>query len=572
MTSTMLSNEILVVHQNRIIFSSGKGRLTQHSKISATVTQVLSLFSQKIMEGERIHFIRFENHRMIFLYSQDRQNNDLVAIVLVPIDRSARQVVPTMGIILNLIEQFLEGKVLDAQNRHLDTFYQILTNPGNSLFVIPRTAEGMFSALVLLTAFAHDMRFGVESVVSKLVFIDPSNKTEISRIISASTTSKILSFTPIPGVEENENVLIFGLESTLKQYFSANPGEKVYTVLSRIIGENSNAAKMLGFIDNNDAREIAQSLSMFPPSEDDYIRYNVLLSTVIQPGKDIVVTMSAPVMHKLRDLAPKSREIEPTKIESLLVQPEKISRQPTYPEVSELTTQTLERLQRTREDGLQYKFDDLPIVLDLAPLAMSLSPTKPVPTNDLDITVSLFLGGGNHFVIHVYTHQARLNSIKISLDDIAARIEGKVRVFNEYVSLEGAIDRQKIALRGVLWLSVVEYLTQVEMNIKTLSSRFNVPREGAILIIPPKRDYVREKIPSKFTTFIQESDLREEYETEALWTLGKTLDIILSRILIPLSKGGGVAFVTSESNQEMEEIALFLLLVSEICGIGFSRW
>jgi hypothetical protein len=203
---------------------------------------------------------------------------------------------------------------------------------------------------------------------------------------------------------------------------------------------------------------------------------------------------------------------------------------------------------------------------------MSLSPTKPVPTNDLDITVSLFLGGGNHFVIHVYTHQARLNSIKISLDDIAARIEGKVRVFNEYVSLEGAIDRQKIALRGVLWLSVVEYLTQVEMNIKTLSSRFNVPREGAILIIPPKRDYVREKIPSKFTTFIQESDLREEYETEALWTLGKTLDIILSRILIPLSKGGGVAFVTSESNQEMEEIALFLLLVSEICGIGFSRW
>jgi hypothetical protein len=511
-----------------------------------------------------------------------------------------------MGILLNLIEQFLEGKVLDAQNRHLDTFYQILTNPGNSLFVIPRTAEGMFSALVLLTAFAHDMRFGVESVVSKLVFIDPSNKTEISRIISASTTSKILSFTPIPGVEENENVLIFGLESTLKQYFSANPGERVYTVLSRIFGENSNAAKMLGFIDNDDAREIAQSLSMFPPSEDDYIRYNVLLSTVIQPGKDIVVTMSAPVMHKLRELAPKSREIESTEIESLLVQPEKISRQPIHSEVSEpitpqielsaepdaipvvtppkvaiptkplvsekLTTQTLERLQRTREDGLQYKFDDLPIVLDLAPLAMSLSPAKPVPTNDLDITISLFLGGDNHFVIHVYTHQARLNSIKISLDDIAARIEGKVRVFNEYVSLEGAIDRQQIALRGVLWLSVVEYLTQVEMNIKTLSRRFNVPREGAILIVPPKRDYVREKIPSKFTTFIQESDLREEYETEALWTLGKTLDIILSRILIPLSKGGGVAFVTSESNQEMEEIALFLLLISEICGIGFSRW
>ncbi len=609
MASTMFSNDILVVHQNRIIFSSGEGRLTQHSKISATVTQVLSLFSQKIMEGEQIHFIRFENHRMIFLFPQDRRENDLVAIVLIPIDKSARQVVPTMGIILNLIEQFLEGKVLDAQNRHLDTFYRILTDPGNSLFVIPRTAEGMLSALVLLTAFAHDMRFGVESVVSKLVFIDPNNRSDLSNIISASTSSKVLSFTPIPGTEGNENILIFGVESPLRQYFSANPGELVYNVLSRILGKNSNATKMLSFIDNNDAREIAQSLSMFPPSEDDYIRYNVLLSTVIQPGKDIVVTMSAPVMHKLRELAPKTKERAPTELQSLLVQPEEMSQLPIQSEIPEPTIsqielsaepdaiptkplpkvevspvspealvsdkmapQTMERLQKTREDGLQYKFNDLPIVLDLAPLAMSLSPENPVPTNDLDITISLFQGGDNHFVIHVYTHRARLNSIKISLDDIAARIEGKVRVFDEYISLEGAIDRQQVALRGVLWLSVVEYLTQVEMNIKTLSSRFNVPREGSILIIPPRRDFVREKIPSKFTTFIQESDLREEYESEALWTLAKTLDIILSRILEPLTKGGGVAFVTSESNQEMEEIALFLLLISEICGIGFSRW
>jgi hypothetical protein len=609
MTSPMISNDILVVHQNRIIFSSGQGHLTKHSKISATVTQVLNLFSQKIMNGEQIHFIRFEKHRMIFLFPQDRKGDDLVAIVLIPIDRNARQIVPTMGIILNLIEQFLEGKVLDAQNRHLDTFYQILTNPSSSLFVIPRTAEGMLSALVLLTAFAHDMRFGVESVVSKIVFIDPSNTAEVSNIISASTSSKILSFTPIPGVEGNENILIFGVESPLKQYFSSNPGEKVYNVLSRIIGENSNATKMLGFIDNADAKEIAQSLSMFPPSEDDYIRYNVLLSTVIQPGKDIVVTMSAPVMHKLRELTPKitkPRKAEPTELQSLLVQPEKTVRQAIQSEVSEpipsqielsaepdaipetpsqriegytkplvvekMTSKVIERLQRTREDGLQYKFNDLPIVLDLAPLSMSLSPEKPVPTNDLDITISLFQGGDNHFVVHVYTHKARLNSIKISLDDIAGRIEGKVKVFDNYISLEGTIDRQQIALRGLLWLGVVEYLTQVEMNIKTLSTRFNIPREGSILIIPPRREYVREKIPSKFTTFIHESEVREENETEALWTLGKTLDTILTMILQPLSKGDGVAFVTSESNQEMEEIALFLLLVSEICGIGFSRW
>ena len=43
-------------------------------------------------------------------------------------------------------------------------------------------------------------------------------------------------------------------------------------------------------------------------------------------------------------------------------------------------------------------------------------------------------------------------------------------------------------------------------------------------------------------------------------------------MLTPLVRGEGVVFVASESNQEMEEIALFLLLISELCGIGFSRW
>ncbi|MHA1206703.1 MAG: hypothetical protein ACTSSO_03935, partial [Candidatus Hodarchaeales archaeon] len=283
MDSQTASNDIIVVHQNRIIFRSGTGLLTEHSKISATVTQVLNLFSQKIMGGEQIHFIRFTNHRMIFLFPQEKKVNELVAIVLIPTARNARQIVPTMGIILRLVEQFLKGEILDAQNRHLDIFYQILTSPTDSLYVIPRSSEGILSALVLLAGFAHDMRFSLESIVSRMLFIDPNNSSDISSIVEASTQNRILSFTPIPGSENNENILVLGLESELKQYFSADLGEKITDVMSRIFGADSNAAKMNGFIDNNDAREIAQSLALFPPSEDDYIRYKVLLPTVIQP-------------------------------------------------------------------------------------------------------------------------------------------------------------------------------------------------------------------------------------------------------------------------------------------------
>ncbi|MCK4847490.1 MAG: hypothetical protein KAT16_00535 [Candidatus Heimdallarchaeota archaeon] len=610
MDSQTASNDILVVHQNRIIFRSGKGLLTQHSKISATVTQVLNLFSQKIMGGEQIHFIRFTNHRMIFLIPQDQKETELVAIVLIPISRNAKQIVPIMGIILRLVDQFLKGEILDAQNRHLDIFYQILTSPTDSLYVIPRSIEGILSALVLLAGFAHDMRFSLESIVSRMLFIDPSNSSNISSIIEASKQNRVLSFTPIPGSEDNENILVFGLKSELKQYFSANPREKISDVMSRIFGVNSNATKMNRFIDNDDAREIAQSISLFPPSEDDYIRYKVLLPTVIQPGKDIVVTMSAPVMHKLRELTPQKTEMVIPDLQSLVVEKTELEVEkqvisvprvevgPSIPiielsaepdaiptpdrvitekieqvsSIEGISSDVISRLQKTRQDGLQYVFNEIPIVLDLAPLALNLSPKHPVPTNDLEITISVFHGENNNFVIHVYTHPARLNSIKDSLEDLSSRIEGKVEMYEKYISVEALIDHQLVALRGILWLSVVEYLTQVEMNIKALSKRFNIPNEGSILIIPPKRDFIQNKIPSKFRTFIKESEIREENETEALWTLGKTLDIILALMMKPLSQGDGVAFVASDTNQEMEEIALFLLLISEISGIGFSRW
>jgi hypothetical protein len=612
MDTQMDSTDLLVVHQNRVIFSSGKGLLSQHSKISATVTQVLTLFSQKIMGGERIHFIRFANHRMIFLFPQVRRTDDLVAIVLIPIAKNARQVVPTMGIVLNLIEQFLAGDVLDAQNRHLDTFYQLLTSPADSIYVIPRTGEGMLSALVLLTAFAHDLRYGVESVVSRLVFIDPNDTSDLLSVIETSKTSRVLSFTPIPGVEENDNILIFGLESPLKQYFSANPGEQVYDVLSRIFGANSNTAKMRKFIDNNDAREIAQSMALFPSSEDNFIRSNVLLSTVIQPGKDIVVTMSAPVMHKMRELAPPPRGVESTELpelQELVVEKDELqtpsstsftppmeetvikpsielnaepdaipTKQPVVEPVIKrsitleaISPEITSQLQKTRESGLQYNFADIPVVLDTSPMALDLAPNNVVPSSKSNITVSLF-HKLNQFECHISTYEPRLESIKDSLRDLATRLEGNLELGHDSVSLKVSHERDKIALRGILWLSIVEYLTQVEGNIKTLSSRFNIPREGSILIIPPNRDFVKEKIPSKFKTFIYEKEIREQIETEALWTLGKAHDAILSMIMQPLYQGEGVAFVASESNQEMEEIALFLLLISEICGIGFSRW
>ncbi|MFX0014277.1 MAG: hypothetical protein ACFFB2_07285 [Promethearchaeota archaeon] len=631
------SSDILVIHQNKVVFSSGQGPLIKHSKISATVTQVLTLFSERIMKGEQIHFIRFENHRMIFLFSQNVKDDKLASIVLIPIDRSPRQVIPAMSIILRMLEESLKGKFDEARNNHLDCFYQILSSPEKALFVVPRSPDGILAALVILAAFAHDMRLGIQEIVENIHFVDPSNTLLLQKIVQQSINTRILSFISLPNAEENENLLLFGLSSPQRQYFSSYPNERIYDVISRVFGlsspqRQSNATKMRNLIANDDAREIAQSISLLPHSEDNFIRKEILLSTVLQPGKDIVVTLSTPVMRKLRELslAPNAKKAtSPRKIPTLVESPiskapveqlkvttpeisEKIRPQPHQPkveieptyelvaepdaipketpgvtpeEVHRVIPQPIEpvsipyadseviaRLDKVRVSGLEYTFDTVPLILDTSPYEINLPETQNLPFQESTITLRLFQGVENQFAIHIYTFQERLSAVRNSLEDLSIKIGGETHLRENHVLLVGPIENQRMVLRALLWLSIVEYLTQVKMKLLNPSNLFNIPNEGSILIIPPKRDYIKEKIPSKFRYFIEEKNIRTRFEQKELWTLGRSQNELLSHLMTPLKEGNGVVFVASDENQEMEEIALFLLYVSDICGIGFSRW
>lgn len=626
MLSQRTSSDILVIHQDRIIFSSGQGPLTRHSKISATVTQVLTLFSDRIMKGERIHFIRFEKHRMIFLFSQNIKDDKLVAIVLIPIEKSPRQVIPAMSVVLRMLEESVKGNIEDSQKNQLDCFYQILTSPENSLIIVPRSPEGILAALVILTAFAHDMQLGIQQIASKLLFMDPNNTSRLREIIRKSETTRILSFIPLPDIEDDKNILLVGLKTSPRKYFSAFPDEQIYDVISRIFGVQSNAAKMRKFIANDEAWEIAQSISLLPHSEDDFIRKEILLSTVLQPGKDIIVTLSTPVMQKLRKIAsstPVFKEVpaadvtpivEATSIttvdlESLPVEPKKTVHEEAQPKlqqpevelnkifelvadpdsvpektqemipepidtipVESVDSDVLVRLDETRRNGFEYRFDSIPLVFDTAPYVINIPETQSLSFQESTVTLRLFPPRERYFVIHFHTTPNRLSALRDSLEDLSIRIGGETHLRETHVSLVGPIERLYGTLRALLWLGIVEYLSQVKMKLQKLPEILEIPKEGSILIIPPKREYIREKIPIKFRSFIEETDIRNHFEQEDLWTLGKCQNEILSHLMTPLKQGDGVVFVASEDNQEMEEIALFLLYVSEICGIGFSRW
>ncbi|MHA2074006.1 MAG: hypothetical protein ACW97X_05265, partial [Candidatus Hodarchaeales archaeon] len=344
------------------------------------------------------------------------------------------------------------------------------------------------------------------------------------------------------------------------------------------------------------------------------------LNTVTHPGKDIIVTLSTPVMQKLRELSNSISPSETMAVEEVSELPEDLTEltlkikedRQEIEDTKELLTGTvvhpsieliedpdaiptnqtevvppirvktrsfesisdnlLVHLEETRRSGHEFRFEFTPLVLDAAPYELNIPETMKLQFNPSEITIRIYPDSDDHFIFHILTNTDRLSALKDSLEDLSVRIGGETHLKENHISLVGPIEKRQMVIRSLLWLSVVEYLTQVEKKMLELTPQFDIPKEGSILIVPPKRDFVREKIPSKFKHYVEEAIIRTTTEQDEICTLGKAQEEILSQILDPLKQGDGVVFVASNFNAEMEEIALFLLIISEICGIGFSRW
>ncbi len=311
-------SDILIVNHDQVLFSSGVGRLTKQPKISGTLTNVLTLFTHNIMKGEPLRFIRFDKNTMIFLASQKPEFPSLVAVVLVPIEASAKRVIPGMRTILHLIEELLKGKIEEARIEQLDCFNRVINFPSQSLFLLPKTAEGIRSALVLLAAYAHDFKVSIEKVTSRMFFVVEQDFLTIEKIVDKVENLGVLSFFPLPNylkIPLNKFCEI-GNEAPRRQFFSALPKEKPFQTLARIFGSHSNAFKMKSFIDNDDTLEIAQSVALLDKKYDVFVRNEVLLATVLDPGQDVVATLSTRLLPKMKEIA-KQKEMSSPAITSI---------------------------------------------------------------------------------------------------------------------------------------------------------------------------------------------------------------------------------------------------------------
>jgi putative ABC transport system ATP-binding protein len=298
-------SDLLIVNQDKVIFSSGMGKLARRPEISATLANVLTLFSQRILSGERIDSIRFDNHMMVFLPSQNPQFPALAAVVLVPLEVSVKSVLPVMKIILNLMEEYLQGKIYNAQLPQLDCFNRVINFPSQALFLLPKTAEGVQSALVLLACFAHDFKISLEKITSRMFFVVKDDYLALENIIEKVDNLGVLSFFPLPDHLKNppNKFCEIGHKSSIRQFFSAIHEEKPYQTFARLVGSGSNASKMKSFIENDEALEIMQSIASLDKVYDVYVRNEILQNTVMNPGRDIITTLSSPLLKKMMEIA-----------------------------------------------------------------------------------------------------------------------------------------------------------------------------------------------------------------------------------------------------------------------------
>ena len=311
MSFTDPPSDLLIVNQDKVIFSSGIGKLTRRPEISASLANVLTLFSQRILKGEKIDSIRFDNHMMVFLPSENPNFPELAVVVLVPIEVSVKNVLPRMKIILHLMEEYLQGKIHDAQLPQLDCFNRILNFPSQALFLLPKTAEGVRSALVLLACFAHDFQISLEKITSRMFFVIKDDYLSLENIIEKVDNLGVLSFFPLPSHLKNplNKYCEIGHQTSVRQFFSAKQQEKPFQTFARLIGSNSNAFKMKSFIENDEALEIMESIASLDKVYDVYVRNEILQNTVMNPGQDIITTLSSPLLKKMMEIAEQKEDV-----------------------------------------------------------------------------------------------------------------------------------------------------------------------------------------------------------------------------------------------------------------------
>lgn len=588
---------IITDQQGKVLFGAGKGVLSQNQKISGTLTLTLSLFADKVV-NEPLQFVRFANHRMIFV-SLESAAPGMLAVSLVKKDVKAAQFVPMTSVFLDLVGRLFTAGNLDDNNREtLQSLYEFISMPMNGLLAVPTTSAGFYSAIVLAIGLIYDLGFfDVQKIISRVRFCQPSALLAAIEEFSPHGVLSCFASVDTPTIGDTGHLVTF---DALNQVIRAIGSEgSQWEILARLFGEESNAMRVANVLSTERAGELGSAIDQLEASETNLL-LEALNNCVLSPEDtiEIVETIFGP---KLEEIIEKTAVVQPTAPEAEPEGPFEIPSPEVFPEelppgASEvpLTEQATVEIEPAVEpkpiavptvpvtdlvdaEEIVYRFEICPIELVYCE-GVAFSQVKPISLERKlqGIVLRIFEKSKGQYEFEVALHPDRAVDIKPGLDDIISRFGGQPD--ESYpVNLVFSVSAERVSnvVRGLAWTAITEFLRQMHEKLAAPSEAMLFLNEGSIMLIPPKRRFDPKQLPSQILKIVKEQEVEvgtAEKVSNTLLLEGATVDQSIMELVVPLKQGAGAAFVPRDASEEMPEIMLWLLTISEVSGVGFSRW
>ena len=632
MANSIDENNLLVFDPNSasIIFTVGEGLLIKSKKIVASLTQALILFSDKVVNQE-ISFIRFQHHRMVFIHEQD-----LFGVKLVPKDQLTKNFVPSIKIILNIQNQLrqLDSKVQKLAEDTIRSFYNLIKNPEQNLYIFPESIEGYLSLLTMMATLNYDLSINLDSLKRNFLILkentttnlDKNNLDKINGIISfGMNVNSVLGEDP-----KIETVQIDLKDSIFNLIFPNNPS--IHKLISQIIGTESSSYIISQIINREQSiNEVALSLVKLP---DPKMAIEIAIEAISNFSKEqrLAKPLYRIIIKRLKDLegnenldfpeyaelqnepapfrkAKSDRALPSEEIKPQVITEEKVQQIP-EPVLNETSLSKTDLTSLANEftsklEDLTKKEDDESLISP----KIDFEPKKTSSTLDKEIydVGSLKLDEDHFFmenfkiyfdlspyrqgtepepisyrpsiqILRVDTEKSQLN-VKISPGkqewfwDICKSLQEsndmKFNGENGNFHIITANTNLYDVLRVCIWSTIIVLVYAIQNGDIEIPFIFNISNKSNLCIILELTPERRKQLPSQIEKIIEEEKFFTGTDVKDLVDSFENVLIALSH---DLKTKKGVGLVLRRNSKELPLVLEFVLTLSEICGIGWSRW
>ncbi|MFX0090542.1 MAG: hypothetical protein ACFFBD_02170 [Candidatus Hodarchaeota archaeon] len=532
-------NEIIVIDDKGelILSSSSGGVLSQKGQLSAQITQTLVLFAEKVIK-EPLQFVRFQNSLMVFVVEKP-----FTFVTLVPKETPASSFLPKIRLIARLLKQYhSETGILPQKITYdLATFYYTISLPNRTLIVAEKSGIGLLSVLTFLFGLKSDLNIpDIDQLVNNIFFVNETETLKLRQSIpNLSEYKSIISFFIEPDLLSNLNLPICHIGGSLPSdiFFIGKSELNRVAKVAEIFGDDTIASKVSNVAFSQEAIELADSIAIIPPSAREPVSQGLINALSSSPGVDIIMILTQPLLEYLKQLS-----------------------------------KTREQQKYAREAGTLIQFRTAPIEIDASGFVSNIDTELGGITTEKKIIIRV--GNPNSagmIPISLVVNPERVQNLKELIDDILERFSLQVNPRITGLAFEVPRDSLETVLRSIVWLCFVEYMDQVRVNVNERTEAFDFPNDGSImLVISP--DYDISTFPSQVKSIVREEDLvKGSVPWEEAWQAVSQIDDIMVQLLDPLKNRETVAYVPLQDT-EISEIMQFLVALSAVNGIGFSRW